>query len=246
MRVPTLLAAVPLILLAACDRSAPEPAEPAASVQPTDADLVLGQGFDEGTPVASDIEVQRPQPPGTEAGRVRRAAPTAVSAAAHVHEPAAADPAEAAPIETQADVPDLAGPAADDGAAADATAAGSGKPRIARNEGPIPTPGQRGGVIIIRGGPGGLDDDCAIHPRTPPMSADPPIVTATPDLDRGALINDRSPPGGTLAGNRPLPAAGGELHPSGGRTTMTGRPLPGGRATVSGGRPGFNPRGGIR
>ena len=52
----------------------------------------------------------------------------------------------------------------------------------------------RAGAVIIRGGAGGVDDDCAIHPRGG--------VAAIPVSGPGVLINDRAPRAGTSINER--------------------------------------------
>lgn len=86
---------------------------------------------------------------------------------------------------------------------------------------PDPVPGMTGrGGVIIRGGPGSMEDDCKIHPRGG-MVADGGLSGGTNggtsvlvndrDPRRGALINERAP----RTTSRPSVARGGGLRGGG-------------------------------
>ncbi|CAN5856555.1 hypothetical protein BH23GEM9_BH23GEM9_35350 [soil metagenome] len=256
MHARIILAAATLAVVAACSRPAPEPVADPEPVGQGVADLVVGAGFEDATSIASDIEVHRPAPEG-----IVEPPPGPTPPVVHAAAPAARAPAAPAPdeqvgghadhIATAAEPTGIARTEADRGGedtdaagAAPLPGAGGGKPRPVMNEGPIRDPQSRGGIVIIRGGDTSVYDDCAVHPRAPATSH-PPVVAVEPAGGVGVLINDRGPPGGTIAANRPPPNPGGELHPAGNR--VRDRPLGGSRITGGARSGGILPRpGGIR
>jgi hypothetical protein len=227
--------------MAACSAPAPDSVDTAADDAPAARELALQSS--DATPVASELEVHRPDaqapepsspmhPPrdatdplpeplgravtGDAAGMQMTPAP----APAHVH---AADAGDA-----------VAGPAEP----------GGGKPRgVSTGLGPVtdgnwgdpaimddpnPIPGRiggegtvltgRDGVIIIRGGMGGIDDDCAIHPRGG-MRPGGGMPTGQPG---GVLINDRSPRRGASINERAPRSPNRPSLPGGGGLTRRG------------------------
>ena len=223
-----------LLIAAACSTPA---AEPAADDRDTSPDLALTEPTG-ATPVASDVEVGRAEPAALPPERVPT--PPRESAPLPMPEPLGSDldgdvdaaPATAlapAPVETSHVHPNASGPAA-------ATEEGGGKPQgVSTGLGPVPDrswgdpvindepdplPGiggpvgldGRGGAVIIRGGAGGIDDDCAIHRRGGRVAGGgvapggPAVLVNDRDPRRGTLINERAP----RTSQRPsLPRGGG-------------------------------------
>jgi hypothetical protein len=265
VRTRLILAALPLTVAVACSRPAADPAAERAPL--SDPNLMIGAGFMDATPIASDVEVNR-QPQGAVNPRPAPTPPAQPAAARSARLPAAevpdeergghaehgvaADPAPELVLAAEAPRAGEGAPEAG-GTAAGTVTGGSGKPRPVMDEGPIHDPHPRGGIVIIRGGAGTIDDDCAIHPRNPRepvlVPVIPPIVAAQPpDNGTGVLINDRTPPGGSIAGNRPPPIGPGE-HPAGrgiGRAGVIGGGPTRSAPPVRGGRGGLMGRGGIR
>jgi hypothetical protein len=70
-----------------------------------------------------------------------------------------------------------------------------GDPGIMDDPNPIPDVIGRAGAVIIRGGAGGVHDDCKIHPRGGTIAGPtgPGALVNDRDPRRGALINERAP-----------------------------------------------------
>lgn len=225
MRATLFLAAGLLTAVSACSRPASDAAPEATDAPSTNPDLALTAPTGE-TPVASAMEMHREQPPSDprpdvptaepETVEQRRAEPLGV--AAHDDHGVATEPVELAATHVHPK-------AADPADAVSAPAPGGGKPDIGMTEGrgpvpdrgwggiggvmddPNPLPGVtgRGGAVIIRGGAGGVDDDCAIHrPR------------GNAGVGAGTLVNDRDPRRGTLINERAPRTPGGGAFPRGG------------------------------
>jgi hypothetical protein len=193
VRTRTILAAGLLTaVFAACSR--PEPAaQPADTDTSAPIDLALYPPSTE-PPIASELEAPRPPAPEVAprpvpvARRNARPEPLGNAVAANRQSTAAESLTDTgAPADPRVDETEqvaVAGPAAE-------PAAGGGKPRPGMTDGagrvPDPGPG-RSGPVIIRGGVGGVDDDCVVH-RSPPDVGDirPPAGGTT------VLINDRTP-----------------------------------------------------
>ena len=207
------------ILAAACTDAADEPVtdaprdEPALALPAGDTDVPVASGIEVHQPVAME-EVPAPEPappPRIEAEPIGLA--VTEQPAEHVHHEAAGEPARAeAPAPVAARVPGGGKPDVGvvEGAGLipdrDWSDAGTG---IIDDPDPIPDPiTGRAGAVIIRGGVGRIDDDCAIHPRGMPG------VLAGNGTGRpgGALVNDRDPRRGALINERaPRARAGGSM-----------------------------------
>ena len=220
MRARILLAGL-FLVAASCSRPDLEPiADDDRDASP---DLALTAPTD-ATPVASDVEMGQVVPAAPPRERVPT--PPRESEPEPMPEPLGsnidgdldASPAPAvapAPVETSHVHPKASDPAA-------AAEEGGGKPRgVSTGLGPVPDrnwgdpgimdepnplPGIGGpvgatgrGGVIIRGGPGGIHDDCAKHPRGVVMAGGgtdaggPAVLVNDRDPRRGALINERAP-----------------------------------------------------
>lgn len=245
MRARFIVPAGLMVLAAACSDRSADPVTDAPDASP---DLALTAP--DGVPIASDVEVHRPENPE----RPQPDAPTPERSDRPRPEP---EPAAAGDI--AADVTDYGSgahvhPKADPEGAVSAPVAtteparGGGKPRTGVTEGRGPVPDRtwgddgvgimddpdpipaviagRPGAVIIRGGAGRIDDDCAIHGRGIAGGvmagiiggimggAERPGGMLVNDRDprRGALINDRAPRtpnGGSLPRGAGFPRGGG-------------------------------------
>lgn len=230
MRAPILIAAGLLTAVSACSRPASDSATDAADAPVSQPDLALTAPTGE-TPIASDMEMHRAQPAAGPTQHVRSSEPAAVTrpereplGVAEGGESGVAS--EPVAVETSHVHPKAAEPVD----AVSAPAPGGGKPRTGVTEGlgpvpdrgwggigagvlddPNPLPGLigRGGAVIIRGGAGGVDDDCALHR---PGAGN---RTGT-GYGAGTLVNDRGPRGGTLINDRAPRTSGGGAFPRGG------------------------------
>lgn len=214
----------------ACSPPAPDAATEAADAPAARSDLALTAPVGE-TPVASAMEVHRAEPaaraqphvPTPEPEAVPEPRPEPLGIEAHGDHGVALEPVAVATshVHPKAAEPDEA----------TAPAPGGGKPNTGVTEGrgpvpdrgwggadggimddPNPLPGitGRGGPVIIRGGVGGVDDDCAIHrPRGG-------VATTGRGVGAGTLVNDRGPRGGTLINERAPRTSGGGAFPRGG------------------------------
>lgn len=211
---PRIFLAGVFLLAAACSRPDAEPITDDDRDASPDLALTAPTGA---TPVASDVEVGQPET----AAPPRESVPTPPleSAPEPMPEPIGRDgepnasPAAAvafAPVESSHDHPKAPDPVAE-------AEAGGGKPRgVSTGLGPVPDrnwgdpgimdepnplPGiggpvgatGRDGAVIIRGGAGGVDDDCAIHRRGGTVAGGPTVLVNDRDPRRGALINERAP-----------------------------------------------------
>ena len=223
------------LVAAACSRPDAEPVASDDRDENPDLALTAPTGA---TPVASDVEVGQAQPAAPPRERVPT--PPRESEPEPMPEPLGSDvdgdldasPATAvapAPVETSHVHPRAADPVA-------TAEEGGGKPRgVSTGLGPVPDRnwgdpgimddpnplpgiggpigvGGRGGAVIIRGGAGGIDDDCAKHPRGGMVAGGgmpaggPAVLVNDRDPRRGALINERAP----RTSQRPsLPRGGG-------------------------------------
>jgi hypothetical protein len=214
---------------------------------------MLPAGDDARTPIASPEEANLP-PEAPPAHREAGAAPARPGTTVATVAPAAAGTAAEA-----AGVGRLDAAAESDAAQPQEAAAvggGTGKPRPTVAEGPMPDPYHPGrpGIVIIRGGNPGIDDDCAIHPNV----RDVGLIGAA-GVAGGSLIGDILPAGGALINDRgPTPAAVGADPTARGGTVLNnpdprrgsgvtggiGMPARGGSTVPS--RGGMPRRGGIR
>ena len=218
MRARILLTGV--VLLAACSRPAADTAaDEALDARNEDPDLALTQASDQ-VPVASQVEVGRPGPADQPSPQRYTVAET--HAPPSTPEPLAADPGdemEAEPL--AATVPMPVGRDAGE-AVSEAVEEGGGKPTgVSTGLGPVPdrdwadpgiidnpgpVPGMTGtlgtigreGVVIIRGGAGGIHDDCKAHAGGGAVAGasptgGPAVLVNDRDPRRGALINERAP-----------------------------------------------------
>jgi hypothetical protein len=219
------------VIGAACSAPAADPVvQPVADDASETPDLALTSSSD-AVPVASDIEVHRPQPTPEPKPRVPTPEPADLPepqpepigfamngvegltpgpmpvATSHVH-PKAEDPEEA-----------VSGPSVEGGGKPTGISTGLG-PVPERNWGdtgimddpnPVPIGIGREGAVIIRGGRGGVHDDCAKHPRGGQVAGGgdgggPGALVNDRDPRRGALINERAP----RTSSRPsIPRGGG-------------------------------------
>jgi hypothetical protein len=222
VRARIILTGLIAIAAAACSRPAADPALDPATDEPSVApDLALTSPA-ETEPVASDVEVHRPAPTPLPESRLPMPEPIGIAvdgtegltpepmpvATSHVH-PSETDPDEA-----------VTGPAVEGGGKPTGISTGLG-PVPERNWGdtgimddpnPIPVGIGRTDAVIIRGGAGGMDDDCKIHPRGGAIAGGgmgpggPGALVNDRDPRRGALINERAP----RTSSRPsLPRGGG-------------------------------------
>jgi translation initiation factor IF-2 len=226
VRVHSLLVTAIVVVAATSCSEAPAPDAAAENARSS---TVLPAGDDARTPIASPEEANLPP----------EAPPT--------HREAAAAPARPLPA-VAAGAPEAAGTAGEaagagrsDGAAesdaaqpqqAAAVGGGTGKPRPTMAEGPMPDPYNPGrpGIVIIRGGNPGIDDDCAIHPNV----RDVGLIGAA-GVGGGSLIGDILPAGGALINDRgPTPAAVG-ADPTARGGTVLNNPDPRRGSGVTGG-----------
>ena len=211
-----------IAIAAACSRPAADPALDLAADEPSAApDLALTSPA-ETEPVASDLEVHRPASTPLPESRLPTPEPADVSepmpepigiavdgtegltpepmpvATSHVH-PNETDPDEA-----------VAGPAVEGGGKPTGISTGLG-PVPERNWGdtgimddpnPIPVGIGRPDAVIIRGGAGGMEDDCKIHSRGGAIAEDVIIGGDRGRGGPGALVNDRDPRRGALINER--------------------------------------------
>jgi hypothetical protein len=199
---------------AACSRPAADPVVDPATDEPSAArDLALTSPSD-AVPVASDLEVHRPEPtplpesrlPTPDPANIPEPVPEPIGIAVDGTEGLTPEPM---PVATSHVHPDIANP---EETVTGPSVEGGGKPTgISTGLGPVPdrnwgdpaimddpTPIPVGiGGVIIRGGAGGMDDDCKIHPRGG-VVAGGGMGTGGP----GALVNDRDPRRGALINER--------------------------------------------
>ena len=198
-----------IAIAAACSRPAADPAlDPAADEPSAAPDLALTSPA-ETEPVASDVEVHLPAPTPLPESRLPMPEPIGIAvdgtegltpepmpvATSHVH-PSETDPVEA-----------VTGPSVEGGGKPTGISTGLG-PVPERNWGdtgimddpnPIPVGIGRTDAVIIRGGAGGMEDDCKIHPRGGAVAGGgmgtggPGALVNDRDPRRGALINERAP-----------------------------------------------------
>lgn len=229
MRTPIFLAAGLLTAVAACSRPTADVAVDGSDGPATTPDLALTTPTGE-TPIASAMEVHRRQAPADpqaetlspEPADVELPRPEPLGVAAHGDHEVTSEPVTVAASQVHPK-------AADPQDAVSAPAPGGGKPDIGMTEGrgrvpdrdwggmgggmiddgnPLPGLTGRGGAVIIRGGIGGVDDDCAIHR--------PGAGGRTAGVGAGTLVNDRGPRGGTLINGRAPRTSGGGAFPRGG------------------------------
>lgn len=235
MRARILLTGV-VLLAAACSKPAAETAvDEALDARNEDPDLALTVSSDI-VPVASDVEVGRPGPaeqPAPQRFTVAethapqsRPEPLAVHRGGEID----AEPATATvPMPVEGDAGESGGEAVEEG---------GGKPTgVSTGLGPVPepdwadtgiidnpgpVPGMTGtmgtigreGVVIIRGGAGGMHDDCKAHPGGGAVAdvnprGGPAVLVNDRDPRRGALINERSP---RTSRSPSLPRGGGFIR----------------------------------
>ncbi|MBR9991375.1 MAG: hypothetical protein KFH98_16550 [Gemmatimonadetes bacterium] len=216
MRARILLAGT-LILAAACSRPDADP-EHSGLDDRAAPDLALTPESD-AVPVASDVETNRPRE--TPRSEPDIPTPSPGSAPAPTPEPVGSHldgEQDAAPVTSEAPLPVATGHAHPDAAPADVSAPaeeGGGKPTdISTGLGPVPDrtwgdpvimddpnplPGLIGreGAVIIRGGNGGLHDDCKVLP-----GARVPVNVALPANGPAVLVNDRDPRRGAAINER--------------------------------------------
>lgn len=186
-------------LLAAC--STPHQSPPAAGFAtqpPIEASPPLVSALESGG--ASELALVRPMAPAAaQPVAVRKSAASRPARTAVLADPMPAMSTTAVRMTSVslAPAPAPALPPAASGTAETASEAGSPEPAI-----PVRNP-----VIIIRGGPGGIHDDCAIHGRRGLGG-----VVARP----GVAINSRVPPRGTSLAGGDYGRSGGSGFPRGG------------------------------
>ncbi|HEX2168347.1 MAG TPA: hypothetical protein VHG09_14025 [Longimicrobiales bacterium] len=217
-----------ILVVGACSEPATDTAVDAALDERDEApDLALMPAGD-AVPVASDLEVHRPEPAKPVAPDVPAPAPETPEpmpeplgnavAGATAYAPAAV---ESVPVEQHVHpkaepVENASGPSVEEGGGKPTGVSTGLGPVPDRNWGdtgimdePNPLPGRIGreGAVIIRGGAGGVDDDCAIHPRGGTVAGPAgPAVLVNDRGPRGGLINERAP----RTSRRPsLPRGGG-------------------------------------
>ena len=236
MRARIILTGLIAIAAAACSRPAADPAlDPAADEPSAAPDLALTSPA-ETEPVASDVEVHRPAPtpqpeprlPTPEPANVREPMPEPIGIAVDGTEGLTPEPMPVATSHVHPDVVNpeetVTGPSVEGGGKPTGISTGLG-PVPDRNWGdtgimddpnPIPVGIGRTGAVIIRGGAGGMEDDCKIHPRGGVIggaiagggtrTGGPDALVNDRDPRRGALINERAP----RTSSRPsLPRGGG-------------------------------------
>jgi hypothetical protein len=229
-----ILLAGTLILAAACSSPDADPQDSSLDDRATAPDLALTPETD-GVPVASDVETNRPRE--TPRSEPDIPTPTPGDASAPMPEPVGSHlegEHDAAPVTAVAPLPVAAAHAHPEAEPADVSAPveeGGGKPTdISTGLGPVPDrtwgdpaimddpnplPGLIGreGAVIIRGGNGGLHDDCKVLPgaRVPVNVAlpanGPAVLVNDADPRRGTAINERAP----RTQNRPTVGRGGGL-----------------------------------
>ncbi|HEX9892467.1 MAG TPA: hypothetical protein VGA78_01030 [Gemmatimonadales bacterium] len=150
------------------------------------------------TPLVSELEVGR-DPKLALVGPAERKVPeprarrnvSAAASSSHVH--AAVPTAELVPEMGRTSIALASAPENLPAASMPATPAGevygSGGDGVA----PLPAEGNRGPVIIIRGGRGGPLDDCAIHGRGGHGGPGIAINRSVPGFGGGAMVNERAP-----------------------------------------------------
>jgi hypothetical protein len=231
-----------LTIAAACSRPAAAPdIDEALDERAASPDLALSAPS--GTvPVASEVEVHRPEPAARPSPRVPALQPA--STPQPMPEPLASDAAgdqDAAPATGMAPmpvVPSHVHPKAADPeeAVSGPSEDGGGKPQgVSTGLGPVPDrtwgdgimdnpgimddpdPGAgmtgRGGAVITRGGAGGVHDDCAKHPRGG-MVAGNPMGGMTGGTT--VLVNDRDPRRGAVINERSPRTSSRPSFPRGG------------------------------
>lgn len=217
-----------VVIGAACSAPADPAVEPVADDASAAPDLALTSSSD-AVPVASDIEVHRPQPtpepephvPTPEPADLPEPRPEPIGFAMNGVEGLTPEPMPVATSHVDPEDADeaVSGPSIEGGGKPTGIATGLG-PVPERNWGdtgiiddpnPVPIGIGREGAVIIRGGRGGVHDDCAKHPRGGHVAGGgetggPGALVNDRDPRRGALINERAP----RTSSRPsIPRGGG-------------------------------------